>query len=99
MSEKGDLISRETLGVGRCNPDVMLDPAYAAGWNALLNIINNAPAVDAAPVVHGRWIEKSYLLGTTRYCSECVKTTVCHMEYLTTAPTAGRRWTEGIDHA
>lgn len=71
MSEKGDLISRETLGVGRCNPDVMLDPAYAAGWNALLNIINNAPAVDAAPVVHGRWIEKSYLLGTTRYCSEC----------------------------
>ena len=44
-----DLISREALGVGRCNPDVMLDPAYAAGWNGLMNIINNAPAVDAAP--------------------------------------------------
>lgn len=48
-----DLISREALGVGRCNPNVMLDPAYAAGWNGLMNIINNAPAVDAAPVVHG----------------------------------------------
>lgn len=69
MSEKGDLISRETLGVGRCNPDVMLDPAYAAGWNALLNIINNAPAVDAAPVVHGRWEQKH----SNVCCTACSK--------------------------
>lgn len=62
-----DLISREALGVGRCNPDVMLDPAYAAGWNGLMNIINNAPAVDAAPVVHGKWISNSSL----NKCSEC----------------------------
>ena len=29
------------------------------------------PTVDAVEVVHGRWIEKPYLLGTTRYCSVC----------------------------
>ena len=48
------LIDRDALGVGRCNPDSMLDPAYAAGWNGLLNIINSAPAVDAVEVVRCR---------------------------------------------
>lgn len=33
--------------------------------------IETAPTVDAAEVVHGGWIEKPYLLGTTRYCSIC----------------------------
>ena len=36
-----------------------------------VNDIENAPTVDAVEVVHGRWIEKPYLLGTTRYCSIC----------------------------
>lgn len=35
------------------------------------NEIESLPAVDAAPVVHGRWIEKPFLLGTTRECSKC----------------------------
>ena len=66
-----DLISREALGVGRCNPDVMLDPAYAAGWNGLMNIINNAPAVDAAPVVHGRWIDNGIKDSMLSKCTAC----------------------------
>ena len=33
--------------------------------------IKELPTVDAVEVVHGRWIEKPYLLGTTRYCSIC----------------------------
>lgn len=33
--------------------------------------IDKCPTVDAVEVVHGRWIEKPYLLGTTRYCSVC----------------------------
>lgn len=37
----------------------------------LARYVKRQPSVDAAPVVHGKWIEKSYLLGTTRYCSEC----------------------------
>lgn len=48
----GDLIDRDTLGVGPANPEVFKNTAYADGWNALLRIINQAPAVDAAPVVH-----------------------------------------------
>ena len=34
-------------------------------------IVLTTPSVDAAPVVHGRWIEKPYLFGTTKYCSIC----------------------------
>ena len=52
----GDLIERDALGVGPANPEVFKNPAYADGWNALLRIINQAPAVDAVPVVHGRCI-------------------------------------------
>lgn len=47
----GDLIDRDALGVGPANPKVFENPAYAAGWNALLRIINQAPVVDAVPVV------------------------------------------------
>lgn len=50
-----DLISREGLGVDFCNPDVFENKAYAEGWNNLIKIIKEAPAVDAEPVRHGRW--------------------------------------------
>ena len=52
-------IDADGLGVGRCNPDVMLDPAYAAGRNALLGIINSAPTIDPIHAAGGR------------YCREC----------------------------
>lgn len=52
-------IDADGLGVGRCNPDVMLDPAYAAGWNALLGIINSAPTIDPVHAAGGC------------YCWEC----------------------------
>lgn len=47
----GDLIDRDALGVGPANPNVFKRSAYADGWNALLRIINQAPVVDAVPVV------------------------------------------------
>lgn len=34
-------------------------------------MIQDAPAVDVVPVVHGKWIEKSYLLGISNFCSKC----------------------------
>ena len=44
------LIDADALGVGRCSRDIL--PAdYCAGWNGLINIINDAPTVDAVPVV------------------------------------------------
>lgn len=50
-----DLISRSGLGVGFCNPDVFENKAYAEGWNSLIKIIKEAPAVDAEPVRRARW--------------------------------------------
>lgn len=65
-------IEVEALGVDRCDPDVVADRAYAAGWNGLINIINSAPAADVAPVVHGRWTFGKTVCGTDMYrCSEC----------------------------
>lgn len=36
-----------------------------------VNIVKDTPAVDAVPVVHGRWIKKPFLLGTTNVCDKC----------------------------
>lgn len=65
------LIDVDDLGVGRCSKDV-LPAAYCAGWNGLLGLIANAPTVDAVPVVHGRWIEKSAPARKIYFeCSHC----------------------------
>ena len=47
----GDLISRSALGIGKAKREVFENPAYADGWNSAIDIIMNAPAVDAVPVV------------------------------------------------
>lgn len=39
--------------------------------SAVITYLSEQPTVDAVEVVHGRWVEKPYLLGTTRYCSIC----------------------------
>ena len=39
------LIDADNLGIGLCNPDLMLDRAYAAGWNGVIRIINDAPTI------------------------------------------------------
>lgn len=64
-----DLISREAvIDWFRCYGHI----DEPIPFETLVSDLRDAiPSVDAAPVVHGRWIEKSYLLGTTRYCSEC----------------------------
>lgn len=38
---------------------------------SLAYVIDEVKGVDAVEVVHGYWIEKPYLFGTTRYCSIC----------------------------
>lgn len=67
-----DLIDRDALGVGPANQNVFKNSAYADGWNALLKIIKQAPVIDAAPVVHGRWIKiNKYDMESRLYCSSC----------------------------
>ncbi len=54
------LINVDDLGVGRYSKDV-LPASYCAGWNGLINIINNAPTIDAVPVVRCRECKHSSL--------------------------------------
>lgn len=72
MENKKRLIDTDALGIGRCNPDLLpfCNRPYAAGWNGVVNIIENAPTVDAVEVVHGRWIDRPTVKGQV-YCSEC----------------------------
>lgn len=46
------LIDANALGIGRCNPDAfpLQNRAYCAGWNGVVNIIEQAPTVDAVEV-------------------------------------------------
>ena len=44
----------DALGIGPANPDVFQDKAYADGWNAVIKILDNAPTIDAVPVVRCR---------------------------------------------
>ena len=44
------LIDADALGVGRCSRD-LLPASYCAGWNGLVNLIEQAPTIDAVPVV------------------------------------------------
>ena len=46
-----DLIDRSALGIGICNPLVFDKIEYAHGWNCAIEIIQNAPTVDAVEVV------------------------------------------------
>lgn len=41
-------------------------------WDSAINALRNAPSVDVAQVVHGRWIEQEkYNFGTMYDCSIC----------------------------
>ena len=61
------LVDVDELGVGRCSKDV-LPAAYCAGWNGLLGLIDNAPTVDAVPVVHKHKVDDG---GFYARCSQC----------------------------
>lgn len=56
-----DLIDRQALGIGRCNPDAfpIQNMLYVAGWNGVINLLEQAPTVDA---VHA---------AGACYCGEC----------------------------
>lgn len=71
----GDLISRSgLLKKIRAYADSKVANEGVETANNILKtvqVIEKMPAVDAAPVVHGRWIERPFLLGTTHVCSRC----------------------------
>lgn len=66
------LIDADELGIGKANPDVFENKAYADGWNSAIDIINTAPTVDAVEVVHCKDCEHAEryerIDGTAGYC-------------------------------
>lgn len=49
------LIDVDALGIGLCNPDVIMDRAYAAGWNGVVRLLQSAPTITPKSLVrHGR---------------------------------------------
>lgn len=57
------LIDVDALGVGRCSKDV-LPATYCAGWNGLINLIEQAPTIDAVPVVRCQECKHHHDCGT-----------------------------------
>ena len=47
------LIDADALGIGLCNPDAfpVQNRGYCAGWNGVIRLIEDAPTIDAVPVV------------------------------------------------
>lgn len=45
---------------------------FAAGWKACVEYCkNDAPAIEAEPVKHGRWIRKNNSFPQRYFCTEC----------------------------
>lgn len=49
------LIDADALGIGKAKREVFEVPEYADGWNSAIDIIENAPTIEAKPVVHSYW--------------------------------------------
>lgn len=66
-------IDADALGIGKAKRDVFNNPAYADGWNSAIEIINNAPTIEARPVVMGQWLvsQDEYFELYTIRCSVC----------------------------
>lgn len=86
-------IDVEALGIGMAREEIFANPEFAQGWNNAIEIINNVPAADVTPVVHGQWIgiDSSFWKPThsggipvfrkTYRCSECGRRTAIAENY------------------
>lgn len=70
--EGPDLIDRRQFAVySGTVPEGMDAGSYIAGASAVFEAIGNAEAVDAVPVVHGRWIPRKGKWFAYFQCSVC----------------------------
>lgn len=92
--ERANLIARIKYYVTHTPKDKGEHYAYSV----MLNEILNRPAADVVPVVHGRWIEKTFLMGTSNFCSLCG----CHYgmphEKYNFCPNCGAKMDGGADN-
>lgn len=68
-----EYIEREVLIAQlRAMESYNVSPMYRRGYDDCVEAILKAPAADVAPVVHGRWIEKTVPEGCRYFeCSNC----------------------------
>lgn len=81
-----------------------LDDAYGQGWDDALCCIEKIPAINAAPVIHGKW-ERRFCHpmrdGEWQYtCSVCKndnywRDNVCHQKHRY-CPNCGAKMQEGV---
>lgn len=95
-----EYIDREAAIKAMENADCALIADYAESCKAdyLREIIESVPAADVVPVAHGTWIEKTFLMGTSNFCSLCG----CHYgmphEKYRYCPNCGARMDGGADN-
>ena len=68
-----EYIDRTALGIGYADPKAFINPAHADGWNTAIQIINEAPSADVAPVRHAKWVLIDECVNEGVYCSNCHK--------------------------
>ena len=68
-----EYIDRTALGIGYADPKAFINPAHANGWNTAIQIINEAPSADVAPVRHAKWVLIDECVNEGVYCSNCHK--------------------------
>lgn len=84
------LIDTDSLGICKANLDVFVDKSYARGKNSVIEIIEQAPTVEAEPVRHGKWV---FVEPGAVWCSECgMDSSLCDAE---TADETKRRIANG----
>lgn len=67
-------IDRNAIGIGYARRDMFIDPAYADGWNAAIEILENTPGADVEPIRHGEWVQiDKYDKESNVYCSNCLQ--------------------------
>lgn len=71
------LIDADKIGIGKANPDVFENKAYADGWNSAIEIINTTPTVDAVAVIRCKDCIH-YIAG---YCCRDVKSRTNMVKY------------------
>ena len=62
------LIDAEALGIGVANETIFKEREYAHGWNSAIKIIDNAPTIDAVPVVRCKDCQHMEKSQYGRYC-------------------------------
>ena len=90
-----DLIDRGALGIGKAKREAFNEPAYADGWNSAIDIIEQAPTVDAVEVVHGRWVDTDYKPDIYCKCSVCGRRVYAYDDGYNYCPNCGAKMDGG----